>query len=267
MKRVLSALRLSASAVIEPAGGGASASAWKVESDGRRYILRLSDSAELTTARLSALAAACRGGLPVPRLIRRSKTLLGEAVLLSWLPGVPLADAVVHSPESVRDLGLAMGAMQRRLHEVTAPKDVPAVTADPHLPFAAGRGIPELPDGDALLHLDWHPLNILVDPISRAVTGIVDWDNARRGHPLLDLARTSSILTVEPSLASLSVELRDTVASLREAWADGYGLDPGAIPPACHLWAGRVMLADLESRHAPAALEPVRRWTAGWMGG
>jgi aminoglycoside phosphotransferase (APT) family kinase protein len=261
----LSALGLSTLAAVEPVGRGASASAWQLESDGRRYILRLSDSDELTTARLSALAAARVADLPVPRLVRRAKTSLGEAVLLSWLPGIPLADAVAQSPESVRDLGHAMGAMQRRLHEVTAPMDVPAVVTDPDHPFVAGRGIPGLPDGDALLHLDWHPLNILVDPASPAITGIVDWDNARRGHPLLDLARTSSILTVDPSLASLPAQLRDVLASFREAWADGYGPGARSIPAECHLWAGRVMLADLESRHVPAALEPLRRWTAAWQ--
>jgi aminoglycoside phosphotransferase (APT) family kinase protein len=261
---VLSALGLSSSAAVEPAGGGASASAWQVESDGRRYVLRLSDSAELTTARLSALAAARVAGLPVPRLVRRASTSLGEAVLLSWLPGVPLADVLVKSPESVRDLGNAMGVMQRRLHGVRAPMDVPAVVTDPDHPFVAGQGILGLPDGDALLHLDWHPLNILVNPGSREITGIVDWDNARRGHPLLDLARTSSILTVDPSLASLPAQLRDVLASFREAWADGYGPGARSIPAECHLWAGRVMLADLGARHAPAALEVLRRWTARW---
>jgi aminoglycoside phosphotransferase (APT) family kinase protein len=160
-----------------------------------------------------------------------------------------------------------MGAMQRRLHEVWAPMDVPAVITDADHPFAAGRGIPGLPEGDALLHLDWHPLNILVDSGSREITGIVDWDNARRGHPLLDLARTSSILTVEPSLASLTAELRNVLVPFRDAWADGYGADARSIPAQCHLWAGRVMLADLEARHAPEALEPLRRWTDAWMPG
>lgn len=265
MDIVLRALGLPERAVVEPAAGGASASAWKVQADGNQYVLRLSDSAGLTAARLSAMAAARVAGLPVPELVRRANTPLGEAVLLSWLPGTPLADVLVQSPETASDLGHAMGAMQRRLHEVTAPMDVPAVITDPDHPFAAGRGIPGLPEGDALLHLDWHPLNILVNPASREITGIVDWDNARRGHPRLDLARTSSILTVEPSLASLPAELRDVLVPFREAWADSYGAEARSIPAACHLWAGRVMLADLEARHAPAALEPLRQWTDGWM--
>ena len=267
MDSALRALGLPESAVVEPAAGGASASAWKVRADGNQYVLRLSDSARLTTGRLSAMAAARVAGLPVPDVVRRSSTALGEAVLLSWLPGVPLAQVLVKSPGTARDLGYAMGAIQRRLHQVTAPEDVRAVITDPDHPFAAGRGIPELPDGAVLLHLDWHPLNILVNPASLEITGIVDWDNARRGHPLLDLARTSSILTVEPSLDALSAELHSVVEPFREAWADGYGPEARNIPAECHLWAGRVMLADLEARHEPAALESLRRWTAGWMAG
>jgi aminoglycoside phosphotransferase (APT) family kinase protein len=264
---VLRALGLPKSAVVEPAAGGASASAWKVRADGDQYVLRLSDSAEMTAARLSAMAAARGAGLPVPDLVRRASTGRDEVLLLSWLPGVPLADVLVQSPETARDLGHAMGALQRRLHEVTAPMDVPAVITDADHPFAAGRGIPGLPEGDALLHLDFHPLNLLVDPASLAISGIVDWDNARRGHPLLDLARTSSILTVEPSLASLPAELRNGLVPFREAWAEGYGAEARRIPAECHLWAGRVMLADLEARHAPEALEPLRRWTNSWMPG
>src|SRR3990170_4225322 len=151
MDIVLRALRLPESATVAPAAGGASASAWKVEADGNQYIVRLSDSAELATARLSAMAAARGAGLPVPDLLRRASTSLGEGVLLSWLPGVPLAQVLLQSPAAARDLGHAMGAMQRRLHEVKAPMNLPAVIIDAGDPFAARRGIPWVPPGGGRL--------------------------------------------------------------------------------------------------------------------
>ena len=55
------------------------------------------------------------------------------------------------------------------------------------------------------------------------ISGILDWDNARRGHPSLDLARTHSLLTIEPSIASLPTEIRVHLDELVEAWSDGYG--------------------------------------------
>jgi aminoglycoside phosphotransferase (APT) family kinase protein len=159
-----------------------------------------------------------------------------------------------------------MGEMQRRLHRIEARATVIDVLDDAAHPFVAGGAIADLPNGEVLLHLDWHPLNLLSDDGS-VISGIVDWDNARRGHPSLDLARTYSLLTVEPSLASVPADIRARLGELRAAWADGYGPEAKAIPAACHAWAGRVMLADLEPRHAdtPSALDELRRWTEGWQ--
>jgi Ser/Thr protein kinase RdoA (MazF antagonist) len=161
--------------------------------------------------------------------------------------------------------GHRMGELQRRLHDVVAPSSVPAVVGDRGHPFGAGATVAGLPDGRALLHLDWHPLNLLVDAHGE-IRGIVDWDNARRGHAVLDVARTHAILTLDPGVATLPAEFRASLPAFLDAWAAGYGLRLDAIPAACRLWAARVMLADLEPRHAstPAALEPIRRAIERW---
>lgn len=259
-------LGLASDADIEPASGGASGAAWRVRRAEASYVLRLGSSVALTDARLAAMATALAGGLPVPRLIRRVTTAEVDALLLSWLPGRTLSDLLVADPKSAPRWGRLMGEMQRRLHRIEAPATVIDVLDDAVHPFVAGRAIAKLPDGEALLHLDWHPLNLLSDDGS-GISGIVDWDNARRGHPSLDLARTDSLLTVEPSLTSIPAEIRARLSELREAWADGYGPEAQAIPAACHAWAGRVMLADLEPRYAdsPSALDELRRWTEGWQ--
>ncbi len=256
LEDVVRGLGLGPDAAIEPAAGGASGSAWRVRPPGASYVLRLASSSALTDARLAAMATALAGGLPAPQLIRRVTTAEVDAVLLSWLPGRSLYDVLVADPKSTRRFGRLMGEMQRHLHGIVAPTSLIDVLDDGVHPFAAGREVGGLPSGNALLHLDWHPLNLLVDGASR-VSGIVDWDNARRGHPSLDLARTHSLLTVEPSIASLPAEVRSQVDELVEAWSDGYGREAREIPAACHAWAGRVMLADLEPRYAqsPEALD------------
>ncbi|HYI65763.1 MAG TPA: aminoglycoside phosphotransferase family protein [Candidatus Limnocylindrales bacterium] len=266
LQDVVRRLGLGADAIVEPASGGASGSAWMVRDRGISFVLRLGSSTSLTDGRLAAMAAARAGGLPVPELIRRTAALDGDAVLLSWLPGTSLHAALLADPAGTRRLGRLMGESQRQLHQIVGPAELIDVAGDRNHPFVAARGMSDLPEGDALLHLDWHPMNLLVDKTQR-ISGIVDWDNARRGHPTLDLARTHSLLTVEPSLASLPMKLRARVGELVDAWADGYGPEATAIPAACHAWAGRVMIADLEPRYAddPAALDGLRRWTEGWQ--
>lgn len=159
-----------------------------------------------------------------------------------------------------------MGEAQQRLHEIVAPLLVFGVDTEGVHPFDAGREVAGLPQGDRLLHLDWHPLNLLVDEASGELSGIVDWDDARRGHPLLDLARTHSVLTMEPSLAWRPTAVRPHLGAFAEAWAAGYGSEAGAIPGLCHVWAGRVMLADLHGRYrdTPESLDHLRRWTGTW---
>jgi aminoglycoside phosphotransferase (APT) family kinase protein len=266
LTETIEALGLPADAMVEPAPGGASGAAWRVRAGRETFALRLDRSGRHTDGRLAAMAAARDVGIPAPRLLRRAATPAGEAVLLSWLPGVTMLEALDADPAGARSWGQLAGALQRRLHAIAAPGSVLSVRDDADHPFHAGRTVAELPDGGALLHLDWHPLNLLVDPAARAITGVVDWDNARRGHPSLDVARTRAMLTMDPTLASLPEAVRKRVHAFVAGWADGYGAID--MPAASHLWAARVMLADLAPRHAaqPALLDPLRSHLASLEG-
>ncbi len=266
LTETIEALGLPPDAVIEPAPGGASGAAWRVRAGQETHALRLDRSGRRTDGRLAAMAAARDAGIPAPLLLRRAATPAGEAVLLSWLPGTTMLEALGADADGVRAWGRRAGAMQRRLHAIAAPASVISARDDEDHPFDAGRTVRELPDGRALLHLDWHPLNLLVEPAAGAITGVVDWDNARRGHPSLDVARTRAMLTLEPTLASLPEAVRGRLPAFLAGWTDGYGVID--VPAASHLWAARVMLADLTPRHAaePALLDPLRNHLASLEG-
>jgi aminoglycoside phosphotransferase (APT) family kinase protein len=261
MREVLEGLGLPADAAVEPAAGGASGSAWMVRAADQAYALRLSTSGPIAEGRLMAMTAARAAGLPAPKVVRRASADGQEAVLLAWLPGITLMDVVRRDRRDAPHWGRKMGELQRRLHAVPSPAEVVAVLVDDSRPFAAGRDVAGLPSGDALLHLDWHPLNLLVDPGAGEICGIVDWDNARRGHRSLDLARTLSILRLDPSVSTLPNDVGAMLQALIDGWADGYGPEAGAIPEACHRWAAREMLDDLEPRYrgTPEVLEPIRQ--------
>ncbi len=77
--------------------------------------------------------------------------------------------------------------------------------ADPLPAFAreaALRTLETLPDGDTLCHGDFHPGNVMLT--SRGPV-IIDWENAARGHPLADVART--LLLLRMADASLDGEI------------------------------------------------------------
>lgn len=57
-----------------------------------------------------------------------------------------------------------------------------------------------LPDGDVLCHGDFHPSNIILT--THGLT-IIDWNDAKQGHPAADIARTLLILGEAGALSDL----------------------------------------------------------------
>jgi aminoglycoside phosphotransferase (APT) family kinase protein len=261
---LLSTVGLPADSTAEPAGG-ATGQLWRVTAPEGTFALR-TGSAVTIARQQSVMAVADQAGLPVPEVLRCAATENGAVLLLSWLPGVAVFDAVRTNPADAHRIGVLMGEAQRTLHSLAAPSGLSGVVdgGSAGWPTSGVTPVDGLPQGDSLLHLDWHGLNLLVD--GDRISGVLDWDNARAGHPLLDIARTFTLLTVEPTFATLQPYERDLLATLADGWATGYGEVARAIPPVCLAWAGRAMLGDLARRYAanPTALADLQRWTDDW---
>lgn len=232
---------------------GRSGFAWRVRSGAQSSVVRFATSAEEQAGRLAAMAAAEGAGLPVPAVLGQVADETGALSLLEWLPGVPLASFLSANPDQAEDAGRRFGRLQQRLHAVRPPEWVRPVS-DPPEPVVSGT-LPE-----TLLHLDWHPYNVLVDADGE-ITGVIDWDNARRGDPRLDLARTWAMLTVEPSLVEQPAELRARLPVFVDGWSDGYGSAVDRIDDQHRRWVARVLLAEWRRRPLPApdALAPLQR--------
>jgi aminoglycoside phosphotransferase (APT) family kinase protein len=87
-----------------------------------------------------------------------------------------------------------------------------------------------------LVHSDLNPKNLLVDPDTLAVTGVLDWEFAHSGHPFTDLG---NLLRFDraPHFAE----------AVLSAWCERRGGTPGEaqdLARAADLWA----LVDLASR-------------------
>ena len=122
----------------------------------------------LTEARIMEYARA--SGYPVPAVEEVSED--GSDMVMERIDGTDMLVSLSRRPWTVGRQGRVLAELHSRLHEIPAPDWLPS--------FAAR-------EGDRLLHLDLHPLNVILS--SRGPI-VIDWTNARRGDPAVDVALT-----------------------------------------------------------------------------
>jgi aminoglycoside phosphotransferase (APT) family kinase protein len=277
---ILAALEIRNIHAVSPVAGGADTSIWRVEHDSVTSALRVFRPSQAKTYAREQIAMdeAARHGVAVP-IVRASGYWQDRpALLLSWCAGRSLRDTLQESPWRILQLGRAFGRMQAQIHQVqaTALAAAPAVdwigwynAADAELQarLRASAG-----HRRQLLHLDYHPLNVLTH--ATGVSAVLDWANACAGDPRADLARTYTILLVEPHMPGREpLWYRAARRLLAQTWLAGYRSVAGPLldMPMFFAWAGAVMAADLAPRvddpqswWQPAHLERIRRWTRRW---
>lgn len=116
-------------------------------------------------------------GYPVPMIDEVSAD--GSELVMERVDGPSMIAALERRPWLVRRHGAILAELHQRLHEIPAP---------PELGIPAGPG----EDGDQMLHLDLHPLNVLVGARGPVV---IDWTNAARGEGSADVALTWLLLS------------------------------------------------------------------------
>jgi aminoglycoside phosphotransferase (APT) family kinase protein len=106
-------------------------------------------------------------GYPVPAVEEVSDD--GLDMVMERIEGVTMVDALGKAPWTVRRQAATLADLHRRLHEIEAPDFLPTA------PVGAGTQV---------LHLDLHPLNVMIGPKGAFV---IDWPNAHRGDPDVDV--------------------------------------------------------------------------------
>ena len=111
-------------------------------------------------------------GYPVPRIeeVRAG----GTEIVMERVEGPIMVD-LMQRPWKIAPCLRTLADLHDRLHEIVAPD------------WLAGMS----DDGDRVLHLDLHPLNVIMSARGPVV---IDWPNARRGDPMCDVALTYALM-------------------------------------------------------------------------
>jgi aminoglycoside phosphotransferase (APT) family kinase protein len=129
-------------------------------------VLRQTERPEDLERETSVMRHALAHGYPVPRVV----DIRGDGLVLERIEGPTMLAEMRRRPWRIGRHVVTLVDLQRRLHRIDAPPEL----------RPAG-------DGAKLIHLDFHPDNVLLSPAGPMV---IDWTNARRGDPSLDVAMT-----------------------------------------------------------------------------
>jgi len=267
---------LAASAV--PLAGGYGGQTYAVSAGGEDAVLKLYVKQPERAAVDAALLQLVRGLLPVPRVLDAKRDGSAEDppyVLTERLPGVNLQVYLETAGEDERrTVGMQLGELLVRLSgmpfltfgefrggelaiEPFGLGDLERYAAgldlglDPGQLERFGGVIAEAEDVLAegvdrvcLVHSDFNPKNLLVDPATARITGLIDWEFSHAGSPYTDLGNLFRFCS-DPVLAGavLSV-LRGSGPGLGEPLVD--------LGRAADLWA-LLDLAARSSEHEVAA--------------
>jgi len=107
-------------------------------------------------------------GYPVPAIEEvRSE---GTELVMEEIAGRSMVEVMGRRPWTLRRQGWDLARLHRQLHEIDAPDWLPAAPGE---------------RGDRLVHLDLHPLNVMIGQRGAVV---IDWSNAARGVGAIDVA-------------------------------------------------------------------------------
>jgi hypothetical protein len=140
----------------------------ETSTDGRSVIKRYrGPNTDLRRRREVAIYSALAGQLPLPTLLDFDES----SIVLERRPGVPGQELIEDEPELVL---LTLGRLAKAVQEI----DLDQLSLD----VQAGS------EDQVLVHGDFGPQNVLLEPVSGEPTALVDWEFAHTGDRVEDLA-------------------------------------------------------------------------------
>ena len=288
-RRVLAALGYADVSDPVPITGGWETLLWHFATpDGAEHALRvyvLYDAAAVAQRERIATAACAAAGISTPRVETFGAFEGWPAVVQTWCSGTNLMSLIESRPWQVLRLGRLFGRFHARLHTIPAPPEFAATAPGdwlsrvlPEHRYLADRLLAADTATDMLIHLDYHPLNVIVNRAGE--TSVIDWAYSAAGDIRADLALTAVTLEIAPVPPG---PLRPLLSGMRmlaaRGWRAGYRDVAGAMPDYSPFlaWACAMMLQGTEAtlgrpgvwateRDLAVLRQRIDRWSAGKAG-
>lgn len=225
--------------------------------DGKDHSLRVyfvPGSQAMARREMLALRTCEDVGLPAPRVETFGEHGGMPAAALTWCPGVPILTAVEQKPWLIVRLSRLFGRTHARLHTLAPPAELRAEAPDewlgrvpPYYQHLAERMKSVDIATDTLIHMDFHPLNVVA--LGNEVTGVLDWAGAAAGDRRADLARTHYTLASAPIPPGPMKPLFAVMRGLMiRSWRAGYKDVAGPLPEYRQFmaWAGATLVLETE---------------------
>ena len=135
---------------------------------GAGSVLRRSRSGRSLADEARIMSYLAEHGFPVPAVEELSDD--GCDLVLERIDGPSMVEELSRKPWTVRRQGAVLARLHHQLHEVPPPAFLPVAPTG---------------NGGSILHLDLHPLNVLMSPNGPVV---IDWTSACVGAPDGDVA-------------------------------------------------------------------------------
>ena len=187
----------------------------------RRYRITQTGSVESEADAMRYLRA---HGAPVPEVFSAD----GIDIVMERLHGPTMLDVVKSKPWRAAAVGRELKALHSRLHRIPA----------------GDIELRRFSDGDAILHLDLHPDNVILTANGPM---IIDWSNVAVGDPLADEMTTWMVMATS-SPDGVPLVLKPVLRKIRRALTDGY-IEGMPLDDDARRWIARVCELRLLDPH------------------
>ncbi|TFB22850.1 hypothetical protein E3U55_06325 [Filobacillus milosensis] len=191
MKTLLKELDLPQHVTLESISWGRDSQVYKVKDGRNQFALRVlpSNRHDQFVKEEKTILYAKQHGIPVSNVHKVVKAEDYSAMLMEWADGKTLLHQLQETPEHAKLLGEEFGHMQAKINRVNYNQPSNLLLSNQK----EKRMLDSIKlNNHFLIHLDFHPLNVLTDGLN--ITAVLDLVNAGAGDPRLDYARTQYLL-------------------------------------------------------------------------